>query len=155
MNSWFMVELMCSCLNKCPFSKPTKMFKSQSEYVFSPERWHRELERFQAEHDCWFYKHKVGRVKTRTVKTCVWGNFGGYPVETGKTPNGTGSPLMFRQWNIYVYIYILSDVITIGWWIWRVAFEDNVADPLTKPLARVIHERHVMSMEIRHINECF
>ena len=27
-------------------------FKSQSEYVFSPERRHRELERFQAEHDC-------------------------------------------------------------------------------------------------------
>ena len=38
--------------------------------------------------------------------------------------------------------------------ICKVAGKDNVADPLTKPLARVIHERHVTSMGIRHINGC-
>ena len=38
--------------------------------------------------------------------------------------------------------------------ICKVAGEDNVADPLTKPLARVIHERHVSSMGIRRIDQC-
>ena len=38
--------------------------------------------------------------------------------------------------------------------ICKVAGEDNVADPLTKPLARVVHERHVTSMGIRRIDEC-
>ena len=38
--------------------------------------------------------------------------------------------------------------------ICKVAGEDNVADPLTKPLARVIDERHVTSMGIRHIDQC-
>ena len=38
--------------------------------------------------------------------------------------------------------------------ICKVAGEDNVADPLMKPLARVIHECHVTSMGIRHIDQC-
>ena len=38
--------------------------------------------------------------------------------------------------------------------ICKVAGEDNVTDPLTKPLARVIHERHVSSMGIRRIDQC-
>ena len=32
--------------------------------------------------------------------------------------------------------------------------EDNVVDPLTKPLAQAKHEGHVRSMGIRVINDC-
>ena len=36
----------------------------------------------------------------------------------------------------------------------KVPGEDNVADPLTKPLAQAKHERHVRAMRIRVINDC-
>ena len=38
--------------------------------------------------------------------------------------------------------------------ICKVAGEDNVADPLTKPLAQAVHERHARSMGLRVINDC-
>ena len=36
----------------------------------------------------------------------------------------------------------------------KVPGEDNVVDPLTKPLAQAKHERHVRAMGIRVINDC-
>ena len=38
--------------------------------------------------------------------------------------------------------------------ICKVVGEDNVGDPLTKPLAQAKHERHIRTMGIKQINDC-
>jgi hypothetical protein len=35
----------------------------------------------------------------------------------------------------------------------RVPSEDNVADPLTKPLSQSVFERHLISMGLRHVGD--
>ena len=70
MNSWFMVELMCKGLDRCPFSKTYQdVSKSQYGYVFLLNGKHRELERVSKQRArLLILQQRVGRVETQTVK---------------------------------------------------------------------------------------
>ena len=55
---------------------------------------------------------------------------------------------ILRRFHLIREIAARRDII-----IERVSSEDNIADPLTKPLPQKLFEHHLLSMGIRHVNE--
>ena len=50
--------------------------------------------------------------------------------------------------------HLIREIVTRGdVAVERVPSEDNIADPLTKPLSQIVYERHKSLMGIRHIGD--
>ena len=55
---------------------------------------------------------------------------------------------VLRRFHLIREIVTRGDVV-----VERVSSEDNIADPLTKPLSQIVFERHRSLMGIRHIGD--
>ena len=150
MNSWLRWNWCVIGYIAARFPNWPRCFKSQSKYVFFSWTVASWVGKVPSRARLLILQRRVGRVETQTVKlvsevclvVILW--------RQKRHQMGLGP-----HWRSDSDIYIQ----TLSPWdgdvkICKVAFEDNIADPLTKCLARVLHEHHVMSMEIRHINGC-
>ena len=56
--------------------------------------------------------------------------------------------------HVMTRFYLIREIVTRGdVAVERVPSEDNIVDPLTKPLSQIVFERHKGLMGIRHIGD--